>query len=83
MICSPTGRLSSGERPDGTDIPQWPAKFSGSVHRSNRYIASGSSTFSPSGNAVVGVAGEISTSTFLYASSRSLAIIVRTFWAWL
>ncbi|ETZ97434.1 glutamyl-tRNA(Gln) amidotransferase subunit A domain protein [Mycobacterium kansasii 662] len=33
------------------------------VHRSNRYIASGSSTFSPSGNAVVGVAGETSTST--------------------
>ncbi len=33
----------------------WPAKFSGSVHRSNKYIASGSSTFSPSRNAVVGV----------------------------
>ena len=64
MICSPTGRLSSGDRPDGTDIPQCPARFSGSVQRSNRYIASGSSTFSPSGNAVVGVAGDTSTSTF-------------------
>ena len=46
MICRPTGKLSSGDRPDGTDIPQWPARFSGSVHRSNRYIANGSSTFS-------------------------------------
>ena len=63
MICSPTGRSSSGDNPDGTDIPQWPARFSGSVHRSNRYIASGSSTFSPNGNAVVGVAGDTSTST--------------------
>jgi len=33
--------------------------------------------------AVVGVAGDISTSTFSYASSRSRAISVRTFCAWL
>ncbi|CFE44316.1 Uncharacterised protein [Mycobacterium tuberculosis] len=64
-------------------MPQWPAKFSGSVHRSNKYIASGSSTFSPSRNAVVGVVGDTSTSTDRYAASRSRAISVRTFCAWL
>ncbi|SHW78322.1 Uncharacterised protein [Mycobacteroides abscessus subsp. abscessus] len=63
MICRPTGNPSSAERPEGTDIPQCPARFSGRVHKSNWYIASGSSTFSPNRNAVVGVAGVTSTST--------------------
>ena len=43
--------------------PAVPGEVDGSVQRSNRYIASGSSTFSPSANAVVGVAGETRTST--------------------
>src|SRR5699024_8589424 len=77
MICRPAG--SPSIRPDGTDIPQWPARFSGNVHRSNRYMATGSATLSPRGNAVVGVVGETSTSTFSYAASKSRAISVRIF----
>ena len=44
-------------------------------------MASGSSTFSPSLNAVVGVDGETSTSTDSNARSKSRLIRVRTFWA--
>ena len=46
------------------------------------YMASGSSTFSPSLNAVTGVDGETSTSTAPKARSKSCEISVRTFWAW-
>src|SRR5699024_7758432 len=47
----------------------------------NRYMATGSATLSPRGNAVVGVVGETSTSTFSYAASKSRAISVRIFCA--
>ena len=47
-----------------------------------RYIASGSSTFSPSWNAVVGAVGETSTSACSNAASKSRLISVRTFCAW-
>ena len=52
------------------------------VARSLRYIASGSSSFSPSLNAVVGAVGETSTSACAKAASKSRLISVRTFWAW-
>jgi hypothetical protein len=52
------------------------------VARSLRYIASGSSTFSPSRNAVVGAVGLTSTSAFSNAASKSRVIRVRTFCAW-
>ena len=58
-----------------------PARLDGIVHRSLRYMASGSSTFSPIRNAVVGVDGETSTSTEAKAASKSRAISVRTFCA--
>ena len=45
------------------------------------YMASGSSTFSPIGNAVTGVDGETSTSTASNAAAKSRLISVRTFWA--
>ncbi len=51
------------------------------VARSLRYIASGSSTLSPIGNAVVGVVGETSTSAVANALSKSRLMSVRTFCA--
>ena len=64
MICRPTGRLSSADSPEGTDIAQCPARLVGNVHRSERYMASGSPTFSPNFHGVNGLVGETSTSTF-------------------
>ncbi len=78
MICSPVGRPSSGASPFGTDSAALPDRSDGIVHRSARYMAIGSSTRSPSGNAVVGVVGETSTSTRSKAASKSLLIRVRT-----
>ena len=78
ITCSPTGRPSSGASPHGTEIAALPARSEGIVHRSARYIAIGSSARSPIGNAVVGVAGDTSTSTWPKAASKSLMISVRT-----
>ena len=78
MICSPTGSPSSGASPHGTDSAALPARFDGMVHRSATYMASGSSTRSPSGNAVVGVVGDTSTSTCSNAASKSRMMRVRT-----
>ena len=52
------------------------------VATSLRYIASGSSSFSPIGNAVVGAVGETSTSATWNARVKSSAISRRTFCAW-
>ena len=60
-------------------MPGTPARFAGIVVRSFRYIASGSSIFSPSLNAVVGVEGDASTSTFSKAEAKSRWMSVRTF----
>ena len=81
MICSPAGSPSSSASPHGTDIAAMPARFVGIVARSLRYIASGSSTLSPIGNAVVGAVGETSTSACSNAAAKSRAISVRTFCA--
>src|SRR5262249_28721172 len=78
MICRPTGRPSSGASPQGTDSAALPARSDGIVNRSARYIAIGSSTRSPSGNAVVGVVGDTSTATRSEAGSKSLMTSVRT-----
>ena len=77
----PTGRPSSGARPAGSEMPGTPARFAGIVAMSFRYIASGSSSFSPSLKAVVGAVGVASTSTFAKAWSKSRCTRVRTFWA--
>src|SRR5581483_11448882 len=81
MISRPTGRLSSGARPHGTEMAALPARLDGMVHRSARYIAIGSSARSPIGKAVVGVVGETSTSTSPKARWKSRVISVRTFCA--
>ena len=82
MICRPTGRPSSGASPTGMDMPGVPARFTGMVATSLRYIASGSSSFSPMRKAVVGAVGEMRTSTFSKAASKSRCTSVRTFCAW-
>ena len=66
----------------GTDIAQLPARLTGMVAMSFKYIAKGSSTFSPILKAVVGVVGETSTSTVSNAAAKSREINVRTFCAW-
>ena len=81
MTCRPTGRPSSGASPHGTEMAALPARSDGIVHRSARYIAIGSSARSPMPNAVVGVDGDTSTSTWPNAWSKSLMISVRTCWA--
>ena len=81
MIWMPTGRPSSGASPAGSDMPGVPARLAGMVATSLRYIASGSSSFSPSRNAVVGAVGETSTSTCSNAAAKSRWMSVRTFCA--
>ena len=61
--------------------PGRPAMHDGIVSTSERYIASGSAAFAPSGNATVGLVGETSTSNFSNAASCSRRMTVRTFCA--
>src|SRR5699024_7301843 len=77
-IWKPTGRPSSLS-PFGSDRPGTPARFAGMVATSLRYMANGSSTFSPKANAVVGAVGETSTSACSNAAAKSRWISVRTF----
>ena len=56
--------------------------FDGIVSRSERYMASGFSAFSPMRNATVGDVGLTSTSKRSKAAACSCAITVRTFCAW-
>ena len=56
--------------------------FDGIVRRSERYIASGFSAFSPIRNATVGEVGLTIRSKCSKAAACSCAITVRTFWAW-
>ncbi len=59
-------------------MPGSPARFTEIVYRSFRYICTGSSLFSPSGKATLGVAGPAITSHCLKASLKSRAIRRRT-----
>ncbi|MNL66840.1 hypothetical protein D3C87_1913640 [compost metagenome] len=58
-----------------------PARLTGMVKISFKYMVSGSSVWEPSLNAVVGAVGPITTSYFLNTSSKSCLISVRTFCA--
>jgi serine/threonine-protein kinase len=80
MSCSPTGSPCPSS-PQGRLMAGTPARLAGSVHTSARYIASGSSTFAPSGQATTGEVGVASTSTFWNASAKSRRMRVRTFCA--
>ena len=65
--------------PAGIDIPGKPAKLTGTVKMSFRYIDIGSSVFSPILKAELGVEGVKIASTLVYASSKSFLISLLTF----
>ena len=58
-------------------MPGSPARFTGIVKMSDRYIVSGSSVRSPSANAGVGATGMATTSTRSNAREKSRATSVR------
>ena len=78
--CKPKGRLF-WSYPAGIEIAGNPAKFAGTVNTSFKYIAIGSSMFSPIAKADEGVVGVSIVSTFLKASSKSFLINLLTFCA--
>ncbi len=69
--------------PNGTDMPGMPANEAGTVKISFRYILIGSSSFSPIGNAGLGVVGVNIISQFLKAVAKSSAINFLTFCAFI
>jgi len=80
MNWRPTG--SPFERPHGSETPAIPAMFAGSVHASERYIATGSAVRAPNLNATDGDVGATRASMpDPNTSSKSRLISVRTFWA--
>ena len=64
IICNPKG-YPAASWPAGMDIAGRPAKFTGTVKISFKYIETGSSFFSPILNAELGVDGVKIASTFL------------------
>ncbi len=68
----------SDENPQGTEIPGMPARFAESVNMSDKYMVSGSSTFSPILKAGVGATGERMTSQASNAFLKSSMINVLT-----
>src|SRR5258708_1957592 len=78
--CRPIGRPVL-VCPQGTLIPGIPARSAVTVKMSARYMANGSSAFSPSLNAGVGAVGVTMAFTFRKASSISRVSNVRTRWA--
>ena len=77
MICSPIGSPAV-LHPHGTEMPGSPARLTGTVEMSCKYICSGFS-ISPMRYAVVGAVGVMITSTFSKARVKSSRISVRTF----
>ena len=67
--------------PAGIDIAGKPAKLTGTVKTSFKYIEIGSLIFSPTAKAEDGVVGVKIVSTLLKASSKSFLINLLTFWA--
>ena len=75
MNCSPTGKPSL--RPHGIEIPGRPATLTGSVHASDRYIATGSAIRAPKRNATVGEVGATSASKPCAHSASKSPLIKR------
>ena len=73
-----TDRQPRWLKPQGTLIAGKPAKLTGIVRRSARYIARGSSLWAPALKAGEGAVGVSSTSTDWNAASKSRRIKVRT-----
>jgi hypothetical protein len=80
MSCKPSGNPSP-DRPAGTETAGRPARLLGTQKTSLRYMAMGSSIFSPTAKAAEGAVGARMTSTSSKASLKSRAISVRTFCA--
>src|SRR4051812_3305111 len=80
MSCNPSGSPSRA-KPAGIEMAGNPARLAGTVNTSFRYMAIGSSIFSPTAKAGVGAVGVSSRSTFSKAWSKSRAISARTFCA--
>ena len=70
---------SSFDSPKGIEMPGMPAKEAGTVNISFKYICIGSSSFSPIGNAGLGVVGVKIKSHSLNAFTKSLDISFLTF----
>ena len=68
-------------RPFGIEIAGMPASGIGTVQKSLRYIASGSSVLAPSSNATPGLVGVATKSKRSHAAAKSRLISVRTFCA--
>ena len=79
MICRPTG--SPAEKPAGMLMPGRPARLTGMVQRSDRYMASGSAVRSPILKATVGEVGEMRKSKRPKARAKSWMMSVRVRWA--
>ena len=77
MICRPSGSPSP-ESPAGTEIAGTPARLAGTVKTSFKYIAIGSSVFSPMAKAADGAVGVRMQSTLSKAVTKSRVISVRT-----
>src|ERR1019366_1161127 len=75
----PTG--SPSLHPEGMEIAGMPANGIGTVQKSLRYMASGSSVLAPSSNAVHGLVGVTTKSSCSNAAAKSSEIFVLTFWA--
>ena len=68
-------------KPQGKASAQFPARLTGTVKISPRYICNGSSSFSPSLYAGVGDTGVNKASHSLNAAAKSSRISARAFWA--
>src|SRR3989338_4570287 len=77
ISCTPIGRPDA-VNPQGTESAGTPAKLAGIVKISERYIASGSVSFSPILKGGVGVVGDKIKSAFSKAVLKSWRISVRT-----
>ena len=73
--------MPDGQKEVGIEIAGKPARLTGTVNISFKYIEIGSLVFSPILKAALGVEGVKIASTFLYASSKSFLINFLTFCA--
>ena len=80
ISCIPIGNPEF-VNPHGTEIPGRPARFTGIVNMSDKYMVKGSASFSPNLNGGVGITGVIIASHCLNASKKSCFISVLTFCA--
>ena len=74
MSCAPTG-IPFRSKPQGTESPGSPARFTETVKISDKYIFIASSSELPSFGAVIGAVGQMMTSHSRKAASKPSMII--------